>query len=174
MASISGSGTGCAAPTWGWPSGGWRVALTGLSAPMLLANSAQITGPSNAPVGTASVELTIAGLRSAKGMVRACLTANPRFFPYCDKDPASLKASVAAGPQAVLHFARVASGDYAMTVLHDENSNLKADMFLGIPREGVGFSENPKLGMKAPSFDAARFRVGTGATAQHVTMKYFF
>ncbi len=31
-------------------------------------------------------------------------------------------------------FVDVIPGGYAITVLHDENSNAKADMFLGIPK----------------------------------------
>jgi uncharacterized protein (DUF2141 family) len=66
-------------------------------------------------------------------MLRACLTHDPKFFPGCDKDPDARTASVAATTGARLRFEGVASGDYAVSILHDENANGRADMLLGIP-----------------------------------------
>ncbi len=113
------------------------------------------------------------GLRSTKGMVRACLTRNPHYFPRCNNDPEAYKESVAAAPGATMRFSGVAPGDYAITVLHDENRNFKPDFMLGIPREGVGFSRNPVLRMGPPSFAAARFAVPAAPVAQEIRIKYF-
>jgi uncharacterized protein (DUF2141 family) len=45
-------------------------------------------------------------------------------------------------------------GKYAISVLHDENENNKIDFnFIGIPKEGYGFSNNPKIMFGPPSFD---------------------
>lgn len=120
------------------------------------------------------VDVQFMGLRSQKGMVRGCLTRNPEYFPHCEKDAASFKASVSPGPDARLRFTGVPSGDYALTVLHDENENFRADMVLGMPREGFGFSENPRIKFGPPKFDAARFHVGSGVVTKKVVMKYFF
>lgn len=152
-----------------------RIAL--LAAPLLLAgNSAAVTPPAAVPAanvtGQAMLLVHVSGLRSAKGMVRACLTREPRFFPDCDKDPHGVKQSVAAGPHAQLSFTGIASGDYALSVLHDENANARADMLMGIPREGFGFSENPRIRFGPPKFDAARFRIGTGETVKEVRLQY--
>lgn len=129
--------------------------------------------PPQAEGGSGEVDVRFEGLRSTHGMIRACLTREPRFFPHCDKDPASYKASVAATSGAQLRFSDVAPGEYALTVLHDENSNFKADMMFGIPREGVGFSRNPKLVMSAPKFDAVRFHVAAIPVAQTIKFRYF-
>ena len=66
------------------------------------------------------------------------------------------------------------AGHYAISVLHDENSNLKADFMLGMPREGFGFSRNAKVRFGPPKFSAASFPVGAGGTSQSLTMKYLF
>ncbi len=113
------------------------------------------------------------GLRSAKGMLRACLTRNRAFFPKCEKDPAAFKLSVAAGQGARLAFGDVPPGDYALLVLHDENGNAKVDTMLGIPREGVGFSRNPRLMFGPPSFEAVRIHVPAGASETDVKLQYF-
>ena len=154
MASIFASGTGCAA----------RISALAACLALLPANAP--------PSATGELDVKVEGLRSAKSMIRACLTRESRFFPHCEKDPNSLKLSVAAGTAPVLHFVNLAPGDYALTVLHDENSNFRADMMLGIPREGVGFSRNPRLVMSAPSFNAVRFSVA-GTQSMVVQLKYF-
>jgi uncharacterized protein (DUF2141 family) len=146
-----------------------------LATPLLLAgNSAALDPvPHMASPPKARLTVSFSGLRSAKGLVRACLTREPRFFPNCDKDPHALKESVAAGPRAHLSFTDIASGDYALSVLHDENGNGRADMLLGIPREGVGFSENPRIRFGPPKFGAVRFHIGTDNLSKDVRLQYF-
>ena len=54
-----------------------------------------------------------------------------------------------------------------------ENGNGRLDTTLGIPREGVGFSRNPRLTFGPPRFSAAQFAVATPAVDQDVRVKYF-
>jgi uncharacterized protein (DUF2141 family) len=64
-------------------------------------------------------------------------------------------------------------GTYAIAVYHDENSNGKLDSnFIGIPREGVGFSNNAKGHMGPPKFDAAAFRFSGGALELKIVVAY--
>ena len=54
-------------------------------------------------------------------------------------------------------FEDLPPGQYAVQVIHDENDNGKFDSnFLGIPSEGYGFSNNPRV-MRRPTFEEARF-----------------
>jgi uncharacterized protein (DUF2141 family) len=53
----------------------------------------------------------------------------------------------------VVKIDRIPSGTYAISVLDDINSDGKMDMFLGIPREGWGFSMNPPLKLSEPKFE---------------------
>jgi uncharacterized protein (DUF2141 family) len=149
--------------------------LLGAEAPLPTPSSRENSAQSVAALshaGTLDVHFT--GLRSTKGMVRACLTRNPKHFPQCQNDPQAVKASVAAGPNARMQFTGVPAGEYALTVLHDENSNFRADMLMGIPREGVGFSRNPVLRFGPPRFEAARFSMaGEQDRDEGVTIKYF-
>lgn len=105
-------------------------------------------------------------------MVRLCLTRQPAHFPDCNSDPAALRRSVAAGAAASIRFAGIDPGTYALSVIHDENGNGRLDRFLAIPREGFGFSRNPRIRMGPPRFDEARFEIGAGAVRQSVQMKY--
>ncbi|MFX8000783.1 hypothetical protein ABTK84_20115, partial [Acinetobacter baumannii] len=56
-------------------------ALLGASVPLL--GGATIHAPS-------SVTVEIEGLRSTRGLIQACLTADPATFPDCQKDPQAL------------------------------------------------------------------------------------
>lgn len=120
-----------------------------------------------------TLEVRFEGLRSDKGMLRACMTGNPHYFPNCERDPAAFKGSVAAAPNARLDFSNVPPGDYALMVLHDENDNDRVDKWLGIPREGVGFSRNPVLHFGPPKWAAARIHVPSGLSETDVKLRYF-
>jgi uncharacterized protein (DUF2141 family) len=119
-----------------------------------------------------SIEVDVSGLRSAKGNLLFCLTANPNYFPNCKEDPQAHRAKIPAGRTSAV-FDNLASGDYAVSLIHDENANGKLDRRLGIPSEGVGFSRNPRLMFGPPRFDKVSFVLGTGAIAQPVKMRYF-
>jgi len=124
--------------------------------------------PGAMPMG--EVEIAIDGLRSQKGLLQFCLTANERSFPDCEDDPAARRMTVPAA-EADIRFTNLPPGDYALAVVHDENGNDRLDTFVGIPREGVGFSRNPRLGFGVPRF--AKVLFPADGTVQHVRMKYF-
>lgn len=49
-------------------------------------------------------------------------------------------------------------GDYAISLYHDENSDGKCNRnFIGIPKEGYGFSNNIKPKLSAPSYKDCKF-----------------
>ena len=121
----------------------------------------------------ADLHVDIVKLRSTKGMVRICLTADPKNFPACVDDARATTRSVPAG-QTAITFGALPRGDYALAVIHDENSNNKLDTFAGIPREGFGFSRNPAIMFGPPRFTAARFTLASDAETQQVRMKYMF
>lgn len=121
---------------------------------------------------SASIDLDITGLRSEKGNVLVCLSANPEYFPDCTKDKNARKLKVAATDADSIQIPRVKPGTYAVALVHDENANGKMDLRLFLPREGFGFSRNPKIGMGPPKFKSAQFTVGADDAHYAVHMKY--
>ncbi|WP_343033356.1 DUF2141 domain-containing protein [Altericroceibacterium indicum] len=112
------------------------------------------------------------GLRSSKGLVRACLTPNAKAFPNCDGKGA-MELAVPAAATVTLSFPNVAPGRYAIAVLHDENSNGKADRaLLMMPKEGFGFSRDAKVFMGPPKFKDAAFDVNHVPVRQVIKMRY--
>lgn len=167
MASISDSGTGCAAPT--RASGISRRSMRRLARVGGAGTALLLSLPGAVATGELSVE--IANLRSHRGFVRVCLTADPDNFPACVDDAQAVTRSIPASASSV-RFEGLARGGYAVAVIHDENGNRKLDTFAGIPREGFGFSRNPPVTFGPPRFAAARFTVGSDAEKQQVRMRY--
>lgn len=125
--------------------------------------------PGAMPVSELTVD--VVKLRSERGMIRFCLTADPRNFPGCVDDSRAVTRSVPATTHVVT-FDGLPNGGYALAVIHDENSNKKLDTFAGIPREGFGFSRNPAIGFGPPRFSAAEFALTGDADTQQVKMRY--
>jgi len=120
----------------------------------------------------ARLDVGIEGLRSDKGVVRVCLTRDPGHFPDCQSDPAARRATVpASDPEP--QFAGLPSGDYAVSLFHDENANGRLDRLAGIPTEGVGFSNNPRLLFGPPRFVQARFTLTNRPLDEKVRLQYF-
>ncbi len=122
--------------------------------------------------GEVSVRVEVTGLRSHKGVVRACMTTDPARFPNC-QDGAAYTLSVPATGTPVLEFPAVRPGRYAISILHDENGNGRVERALGmIPKEGFGFSRDAPVRFGPPSFAQAAFTVGTEAVHHTIRMRY--
>jgi uncharacterized protein (DUF2141 family) len=134
---------------------------------LLGASAALLIGA--APV--ARLDVGFDAVRSPKGLLRVCLTADPDNFPTCVDDTNATTRTIPAGT-ARLRFDGLPHGKYAVAVIHDENGNAKLDTFAGIPREGFGFSRNPPIRFGPPSFEAARFSIDDDAQRQQVKLRY--
>ncbi len=127
--------------------------------------------------GTAVI-ITIRNLRSAKGVVRACMTTKEAIFPKCREDPSAhrtvVKADAGSAKGLIIRFNDVKPGDYAIALLHDENNDGKANRAVGMmPKEGFGFSRDAKVRMGPPKFRDAVFTHGAVDQTLAITMRYF-
>ena len=123
----------------------------------------------SAPSG--GVNVTVNGLRNAKGFIRACITPNPKEFPDCGHG-AARKVSVAATNGATLSFPNLPAGRYAISILHDENSDGRMNKTLMLPKEGFGFSRDAPVRLGPPSFGSAAFDVGAGTVNAQIKVRY--
>jgi uncharacterized protein (DUF2141 family) len=131
-----------------------------------------MAGSVGASVDT-SLEVSVSGLRSSKGNILICLTANAKAFPDCSKDPNAVKRTVRANAAGDIDFDGLVPGTYALSLIHDENGNGKLDTAMAIPKEGFGFSRNPTITFGPPKFKSAAFAI-SGSATQSVKMKYMF
>ena len=121
--------------------------------------------------GGTDLTLTFENARNTRGLIRICLTSSARHFPDCRGDAAARSLSIPASTRTA-RIEGLAPGTYGVSVLHDENGNGRMDMAIMIPREGFGFSRNPRIGMGAPRFDAVSFIIGSAPAAQTIRLRY--
>jgi uncharacterized protein (DUF2141 family) len=119
------------------------------------------------------IHVEIVGLRNDKGQVLCALFSSAPGFPKsADKATARTKSDISHGT-ASCEFPGIAPGTYAVSVFHDENSNGKLDSnFMGIPREGVGASNNARGHLGPPKFEAAAFHFSGDRVALKITIYY--
>jgi len=127
-----------------------------------------------APAAAETITVTVSGLRSDEGVVRACMTQVEAIFPRCIRDPQSHRAVTSAKGTVVIRFDDVGPGEYAIALLHDENDNGKADRTLGMmPREGYGFSRDARVRMGPPDWRDAVFTHDNASQDITIRMRYF-
>ena len=119
------------------------------------------------------IRIDVNALRSDRGQVVCALFSSAADFPKkADKALAHVKSTI-SDRHATCDFNNVPPGTYAISAFHDENSNGKLDTnFLGIPREGVGASNNAKGHFGPPKFAAAAFQYSEGITIVKITIAY--
>jgi uncharacterized protein (DUF2141 family) len=122
-------------------------------------------------VGTLTLELV--GLRNLLGVVNVGLFGSAQGFP---SDPAQAVRSgcfPVSDRSLLIPFANLDFGRYAITVHHDENQDGILNVnSLGIPKEGIGFSGNPKIWLGAPPFEKTAFEFEADHRSITVTLKY--
>ena len=126
------------------------------------------------PQAPSTLTVRIAGARSTRGKMLVALFQDARAFPDDAKalrrqtveiDPKTLKA------QAV--FADLPPGIYAVALFHDENQNKRLDKnMLGMPKEGYGFSNNPRKKLGPPGFQEVSFALNQAAQLIDVGLIY--
>ena len=120
---------------------------------------------------TLTVEVT--GMRSTKGQVFYSLFSGPEGFPdKGEKAIGSGACTIADDKTAHFTIPKLAPGVYAVTLFHDENSNGKLDTkAFGIPKEGFGFSRDPKIRMGPPRFKDTAFALTGAGPERTMTIK---
>ena len=106
------------------------------------------------------IHVKVLNIRNSTGTVDCALFDSPQGFPV-EVLHSATKAMVMKirHTEARCDFEDIPPGTYALAVVHDENMNGKLDTnWLGIPREGYGFSNDVKALLAAPSFSAASFQ----------------
>jgi len=63
-------------------------------------------------------------------------------------------------------------GTYAVSMLDDENSNLEMDNFMGMPKEGFGFSNDARVRMSPPKFEECSFEIDEPCKRITIEVRY--
>jgi uncharacterized protein (DUF2141 family) len=122
---------------------------------------------------TQNLKIKISEMTTNKGNVLFILFKDGVGFP--DGPSQSIRQGKVSVAEARAGFilSDLEPGEYALSVIHDENSNNKLDTnFLGIPKEGFGFSKNPTITFGAPSFGECQFSLQDNKQIE-IRLKHF-
>lgn len=124
--------------------------------------------------GSGSLSVAVRGLRSDAGHVLYVLYGDGSGFPDDDAKAVRRAKETIRGGVSKTTWRGVAHGTYAIAIVHDENDNEKLDTnFLGIPKEGIGASNDAQGRMGPPKWKDAKFVHAGEATAQLIKVIYF-
>lgn len=117
------------------------------------------------------MHINITGLRNNNGKVLISIYNSQTGFPDV-VERAVIKDQVSVKNKSAEFVYEFKKGDYAIAVLHDENSNMKMDTkAFGLPKEGYGFSNNVMGIMGPPSFKKAAIHFPSESEV-NIRMKY--
>jgi uncharacterized protein (DUF2141 family) len=141
------------------------------------------TAPCAALADTLSRVLVIVEqAESAEGAICAALIPEsakdtfPKVAQATAQECAPLEKKASANSfQARITFDNIAAGTYAVAAFHDLNSdgvlNTKSILGFEIPAEPFGFSKNPTLPMRAPTFQECSFEVNKSTVGVGILLK---
>ena len=118
------------------------------------------------------IHLEISNMKNYKGQILIALFDRKDSFPQ--PDVTYKKAILKKIDDSVMKytFKNIPKGIYAITLVHDENSDGKMNTnFLGMPKEGYGVSNNPKNMFSPPSFKQGKFKLNKTITFK-IFMQY--
>ncbi|WP_262696296.1 DUF2141 domain-containing protein [Kordiimonas aquimaris] len=124
-----------------------------------------------APDGIAVISVSVDNIQVIEGNLRAQIySGDPEEFLEKGKKLVRVDVPVVTTDTSTICVPLPAPGTYALVVMHDKNSNGKADFF----SEGFGFSNNPKLSFGPPDAEDVMINVAPGVNEQSVTLNYIF
>ena len=120
------------------------------------------------------IHVKVLNIRNSTGTVDCALFDSPDGFPIEALNSAmNVMVIKIRKTEARCDFEDIPPGTYAITVIHDENMDGKLDTnWLGIPKEGYGFSNDARALLGAPSFSAARFQYDGGTLDLTIGLHY--
>ena len=125
-------------------------------------------------VGTAragTLEVQVAGVRNSHGDVRVAVCSRQAFL---GKDCEHVGHAPAHSGVVTVRIDGVATGVWAVQAFHDENDDHVINRnFLGLPKEGIGFSNDAQFRFGPPRFEDAAVRLGADGGVVRFSLRYF-
>jgi uncharacterized protein (DUF2141 family) len=116
------------------------------------------------------LQVQIDNVRAQTGRVHVDLCTQAQFLKDC---PITGESPARTGTTTVT-LRNVQPGRYAVQAFYDQNGNGKVDRALfGIPREGVGFSNDAKIRMAPPKWEEAVFAYDGQDRTIRLKLRYF-
>lgn len=116
-------------------------------------------GTAPVPSTTGALRVVVSDVRSSAGLVRVDVCPESDFLKACRFGA----AAPARKGETIVIVPGLPPGEYAVQAYHDGNDNHQLDRnIIGVPTEEVGFSKDPTIRFRAPSFKSAAFNYSGG------------
>jgi len=141
----------------------------------IAAPSVSAQGTANVRAKTGEVQVKVTGFRNERGKVFVALWRGKKDFPGTPPAGSPTASVNIVKGVAQTKFVAVPPGTFAVTVFHDEDGDgeLKTN-FIGIPKEGIGFSRDARGRFGPPGWDAAKLTLEPGEVEPvNITMLYY-
>jgi uncharacterized protein (DUF2141 family) len=126
------------------------------------------------PAKGTTVTVEIAECRNNNGSIRITLYDKEEDFLSEDSKTAVTLQAKIEDNKATIVFENIAPGEYAIALMHDEDNDKKMKKSLiGLPKEGIGMSNNARPKFGPPKWKDAVFEVGAEEVVQEIEMFYF-
>lgn len=133
-----------------------------------------VLSPDANAISNSNLTVTVSGLRNQKGRVCFSLFADGQGFPSNSDRALESRCVKVVNTLPAVTFKNLSAGSYAVAVFHDEDGDgIFKRGFLGIPKEGFGFSRNPAILTGPPSFKDAAVSVTDQSLQIQIQLKYF-
>ncbi len=121
-----------------------------------------------------SVSIEVNGLKNHKGQLLVAFFKNEDGFPNKSEKAFLRKAVKIKSANNIIVLNDIPTGDYAVSIAHDENMNGKIDYyFIQVPKEGYGFSNIKKPGLFIPAFSKSKISISKRANHIKIPLYYF-
>jgi uncharacterized protein (DUF2141 family) len=120
-----------------------------------------------------TLTVTILNFRNNLGQASVALYNKEEAFPKSPDKAVKIVYAPIRDKKAVVVFESLPPGEYAISVFHDENKNGKMDTnFFGIPKEGVGASNDARGHLGPPHYKDAKFNFSGGIQSMSINLVY--
>jgi len=124
------------------------------------------------PAQAATLEVVVGNVRNGTGDVRVAVCSAAAFLKeYCEYNG----IGPARPGEVTVRVDGVPPGTWAVQAYHDEDRNSEVTLnFLGLPVEGLGFSNDAPFRMGPPRYPDAAFRLGPAGGRIKLGLRYLF
>lgn len=119
------------------------------------------------------IEITITNIRNSEGNILLSFYKNPDNFPYN-----AYMRKIVSKKEMINGTINTTSndfepGNYAISLLDDENEDNDMNYRFFIPREGYGFSNYVHKGLMPPDFSDCSFKINNDTVKVLIQIKYW-
>jgi uncharacterized protein (DUF2141 family) len=120
-----------------------------------------------------SLTVTILNFRNNEGQISVALYNREEGFPKSPDKALKIVTAPISNKKSIVVFESLPPGEYAISVFHDENKNGKMDSnFFGVPKEGVGASNDARGHMGPPQYKDAKFHYNGNVQSVIINLVY--